>query len=86
MGIPLHVRIGFGMLPTINLYDQPPFEANEVDDVMVDRLLSPESMTLELPAAKQAPQSAFRISHVFAELPRVLVRHRRGSAPSSSFG
>jgi hypothetical protein len=73
-------------LPTINLYDQPPFEANEVDDVMVDRLLSSESMTLELPAAKQAPQGAFRISHAFAELACVRVRHRRSGSPSSSFG
>ena len=61
------------MLPTVNLYDQPCFETDKVDDVMVDRLLSPEPATFEVLAAQNAPQRTLRIGHVSAELACVCV-------------
>jgi hypothetical protein len=73
------------MLSTVDFDDQPSFEADEIDNVAIDRLLPSEPPASQPSIAQQAPQGTFRIRHALAELPCVLNRHPRGVSPSSSF-
>src|SRR5258708_5937379 len=56
------------MLPAIDLDDEPPIEADEVDDVATDRHLSAETMTVDLLEAELRPQALFRFRRIAAEL------------------
>jgi hypothetical protein len=49
------------VLPTIELDDEPPLDANEIHDVAADGHLAPKLVTVELPIAHAIPQPLLRI-------------------------
>jgi hypothetical protein len=74
------------MLAAIDFDDQPRVQAGKVDNVVVDRYLPTEAKPIDLALAQEAPQGALRVRHIVAEAACVLVWHRRGGYPPSSFG
>jgi len=46
IGVTFLIRHRFGMLSAINFYDQAGFEADKVDDVMINGFLASETTTV----------------------------------------
>jgi len=64
------VEGGIGMLPAIELYDDPALVTDEVDDVTEYRLLSPEFVPVELTIPEMVPDLGFHACLIAAQLPR----------------
>jgi len=58
------------MLPTINLNNQPRFQAHKVQYVATQGMLSAESIASDLLLSKVLPKSTFGISHFEAQSAR----------------
>ena len=52
------------VLTAINFHDQSFFEADKINDVVVDGRLATEASVVELPASQTIPQRAFRVRWV----------------------
>lgn len=61
-----------GMLPAVNFDDEPAFEADEIDHVVADRMLTPEPGAVELAQAQVAPEPAFGVGGIAAQPARDL--------------
>jgi hypothetical protein len=55
-----------GVLAAINLDDQSGLEADEVDDVTVERCLPPEFQAFQLPAAQRLPEDVLGFRRIGA--------------------
>jgi hypothetical protein len=55
------------MLRTIELDDELPLKANEVDDVRPDRGLSSKLVAINLPSSKKPPEFALRAAGEIAQ-------------------
>ena len=72
------------MLATIDLDNQPRFQANEVQDVRTDRDLTTKAMTADLVPAESRPEVQFRIRHRGSEIagsPNTWARFRLAANP-----
>ena len=49
------------MLSPIDFYDQACADADEINDVLANRLLSPEAVVAEMPVAEVAPEATFGV-------------------------
>jgi hypothetical protein len=54
------------MLPSIDFHDQPRADADEIHDVIADRLLSAEAILAEMTVTQVTPEAAFRVGCVRA--------------------
>jgi len=81
------------MLAPINLDDQLGLEANEIQNVIPQRVLPAELQIRNLLSAQEVPQSCFGVSHTPAQFPRklslqnkvvCLAFHRNPSPPQPS--
>jgi len=64
-----------GMLPTVELDDQPFFRAAKVRNISFDRPLSTKFAPSKLSAPQSRPQLRFRTSLFAAEAARTLMQH-----------
>jgi hypothetical protein len=58
------------VLSAIDLNDDQPFAADEIADVIVDRLLSNKFVSIDLPVADAIPENRFRIGLIETQAPR----------------
>jgi hypothetical protein len=61
------VLVRRSMLAAVDFDNETMRKTDEVDDVSIDRLLTPELESLQLPASEQSPQRSLRIRHVAPE-------------------
>jgi hypothetical protein len=59
-----------GMLPAIELEDQPSLCAEKVNDVVADRRLPPKAASLEPPSAQPKPKLSFSIGGARTQISR----------------
>ena len=52
----------FRVLAAVQLDNEPSFQADEIHDVVTERVLAPEFAAIKLPSAKTAPEQALRFS------------------------
>ena len=64
-----------GMLTSIDLNNEPAFEANKVSNVGTDGMLPAKSETTRFAITERTPKFAFRYVHRFAQIARALVGH-----------
>ena len=57
----------FRMLTAIQLDNESPFQANEIQDVVSERVLAPELAIAKLPSAKTTPEQALGFSRRSAQ-------------------
>jgi hypothetical protein len=69
---PVVVRGLVKMLPAIELHDEALAEANEIHDVLVQRMLSSKFEGLKRVVAEQAPEVAFGVRGVLSERARTV--------------
>src|SRR5581483_3822150 len=67
-------RLLVHVMPTINLDDQAPLEAYEVDDIRANRVLAAEPHSVNLSSPQELPQPTFGIGGIGPQLPRALNR------------
>jgi len=58
------------VLSAVDLNDDQPFAANEIADVIIDRLLSSKFMSIDLPVADAIPENLFRAGLIETQAPR----------------
>ncbi len=63
---PFRIRLGIRMLPTVNLNNQTPFQAEKVDNIGADDMLTPELAVRHLPAPEAAPDFTFGLGLFFS--------------------
>src|SRR6516164_4634603 len=76
--VPLRVALGVHLkivLTTVDLDDEPMLEAQEIQDVAVERCLAAEVISLRSPRAKMDPELHLLRRHLLAQAARDLVGH-----------
>ena len=63
-------------MAAVNLYDQPCFKTNEIDDVWPNRLLSPEFQPVQPFVPEVGPQDSLRVGLLHTESPSPLGLNR----------
>jgi len=58
---------GITMLTSIDFYDKLPFDAYEIQNVSVIRMLSSELMATDLPPPQNGPHSSLSIGHIVSK-------------------
>ena len=64
-----------GVMPAVDLDNEPPLEAHEVDDIAAERMLPAKARSIDLLGAQRPPQLALTVAHGLAQGSGALVGH-----------
>ncbi len=72
-----------GMLPTIHFDDQSRWQTDKVSEVRANRILPPETETIDVLSAQYRPKLHFGFGYLFAQF---ACANDAGPPPSRAFG
>jgi hypothetical protein len=63
------------MLTSVDFNDEFPFNANEIDEVTADLMLSPELVACQFAILQEIPKTLFGVGGILAQMFREMVWH-----------